>query len=160
MGSRFNNDDRGVMEDLSAAEIDRFYQHLPVLTAALRSPQLLVKLRLQVGEMLIVHNHRVLHGREAFVGYRNLVSQKTWANHAHPSSMDPLPTCLETINACLPFVLPIQNVISPSPPFHPHLHPPHKNGIDDGRRRWSCRWGPILRSLSLNHSCDWRHADA
>lgn len=61
------------MEDLSTEEIDEFYRHLPTLTSTMRSPDLVARLRLGLGDMLVVHNHRVMHGREAFLGYRNLV---------------------------------------------------------------------------------------
>lgn len=36
-------------------------------------PRLVLKLRLNVGDLAIINNHRVLHGRDAFNGYRNMV---------------------------------------------------------------------------------------
>ena len=54
-----------------------FYRHLPLLLDVLRRPELTFKTPLDVGDMVIVNHHRVMHGREEFLSYpgqpRNLV---------------------------------------------------------------------------------------
>eukprot|EP00040_Diaphanoeca_grandis_P015674 m.80283 g.80283 ORF g.80283 m.80283 type:complete len:504 (+) comp25298_c0_seq2:209-1720(+) len=70
---RYNNDDRSPLLHLSSHQIDLFYTHLPLLLEVLRDPQLMIEVQLDVGDMVIVDNHRVLHGRTAFSGAgRNL----------------------------------------------------------------------------------------
>lgn len=52
-------------------DVDLFYKHNRVLIAALKANEMRIKL--EVGDMLVLDNHRVLHGRTAFTGYRNLI---------------------------------------------------------------------------------------
>ena len=70
---RLNNYDRDSLVHLTADEVSQFYEHLPVLYEAFREPSLVLRHQLEVGQMVIIDNWRVLHGREAFSGFRNLV---------------------------------------------------------------------------------------
>lgn len=70
---RYNNYDRAPLADLPAEAVEEFYEHLPVLTAAMQRPENAIFLRLAVGTMLVINNRRVMHGRRAFQGHRNLV---------------------------------------------------------------------------------------
>ncbi|EDQ90764.1 uncharacterized protein MONBRDRAFT_23751 [Monosiga brevicollis MX1] len=71
---RFNPTDRAAMPQLTFDELEAYYHCLERLTALLASPKCLYHSeRLAVGEMAVINNHKVLHGREAFVGHRNLV---------------------------------------------------------------------------------------
>ena len=71
---RYNNDDRSVLHYLSAKDVAKFYDYVPLLLELLRDDQYVLRTRLQKGTMAIVNNHRVLHGRDSFVGTgRNLV---------------------------------------------------------------------------------------
>eukprot|EP00946_MAST-07B_sp_MAST-7B-sp1_P005247 g5247.t1 len=65
---RYNNDDRAVINHLSAESVDEFYRHLPLLLSLLRREDLTLRKRLSKGDWVIVNNHRVLHGRTAFSG--------------------------------------------------------------------------------------------
>ena len=69
---KFNNYDRAPLNSLTSKEIDQFYEHLPVLYNAFRDPKNILQHTLHVGQMVIIDNWRVLHGREEFQGYRNL----------------------------------------------------------------------------------------
>jgi trimethyllysine dioxygenase len=70
---RYNNDDRAVLDSLSMDQIRTFYECIPDLLRTTRDPHLGLKTKLRVGDMLVIDNNRVLHGRESFVGMRNLV---------------------------------------------------------------------------------------
>ena len=71
---RYNNDDRSAMHFLDSEEVEQFYQHVPLLLELLRDDKFVLKTRLKPGDIVIVNNHRVLHGRERFEGSgRNLV---------------------------------------------------------------------------------------
>lgn len=70
---RYNNDDRAALDNMSYEQIREFYTYIPDLLRTMRDPALGLKIKLNVGDMLVVQNQRVLHGREAFVGMRNLV---------------------------------------------------------------------------------------
>ena len=52
-------------------DVEQFYHHNKILIKLLKEHEFLIKL--QVGEMILLDNHRILHGRTAFQGYRNLV---------------------------------------------------------------------------------------
>jgi len=66
----YNNDDRAVLDHLDEVTVEKFYEYLPILLGLLRSrdPRWTIERRLQQGEMLIVRNARVLHGRREFKG--------------------------------------------------------------------------------------------
>jgi len=68
-----NNDDRGTIDHLPEREMAAFYRHLSALLSLSRSPEYSCFVQLGVGDMLIVENYRVMHGRRSFVGSRNLV---------------------------------------------------------------------------------------
>jgi trimethyllysine dioxygenase len=70
---RYNNDDRAPLTTLAPADVPLFYRHLHVLTRATRDPAMAAMVRLRPGDGLLVDNHRVLHGRHAFSGARNLL---------------------------------------------------------------------------------------
>ena len=65
---RYNNDDRAPLTHLSLDQVDLFYQHLPALLSAFRRPDLTVQVKLARGDMVVVDNHRVMHGRTPFHG--------------------------------------------------------------------------------------------
>ena len=52
--------------------MEQFYTYLPVLYERFRDEKYTLKHTLDVGEMVVIDNWRVLHGREEFEGYRNL----------------------------------------------------------------------------------------
>jgi len=68
---RYNEYDMAPLNYLSEHAIDEFYFHNEILHDTIRECENPIKLR--VGDMVIVDNHRVMHGRTAFQGYRNLV---------------------------------------------------------------------------------------
>ena len=69
---RFNNYDRAPIENLTTEEVEQFYTYLPILYERFRDEKYTLKHTLDVGEMVVIDNWRVLHGREEFEGYRNL----------------------------------------------------------------------------------------
>ncbi|KAJ3766772.1 Trimethyllysine dioxygenase [Lentinula raphanica] len=64
---RWNNYDRGVLPTVPA-----LYQSLAEFHSLLSSPRSQYTLQLQPGTVLIINNHRVLHGRTAFEGRRRM----------------------------------------------------------------------------------------
>jgi alpha-ketoglutarate-dependent taurine dioxygenase len=69
---RYNELDRAPFgPPLSYEDICDFYTHQAVLVRTLDS--LSISHRLEAGDTILVDNHRVLHGRHAFVGPRNLI---------------------------------------------------------------------------------------
>ena len=71
---RYNNDDRAPLTHLDPDTLSQFYDFLPLLLKQLRREDLIIKVDLKVGDMVVVDNHRVLHGRTAFRGSkRNLI---------------------------------------------------------------------------------------
>ena len=69
---KFNNYDRGPLNNLTFQEVREFYKLLPILYKAFRREDLMLKHTLKEGQMVIIDNWRVLHGREEFQGHRNL----------------------------------------------------------------------------------------
>jgi len=57
---------------LTEQEVEEFYTHLPTLLNLSRAPEHSCQVLLGLGDMLIVENRRVMHGRREFQGYRNL----------------------------------------------------------------------------------------
>jgi len=55
------------------ASLANYYKHTRYLNELIRSTRHSILTKLQVGDCLIVDNHRIMHGRTAFTGYRNLV---------------------------------------------------------------------------------------
>jgi hypothetical protein len=68
---RYNEYDLAPLDYLSDSDVDAFYFHNSVLVDVIKECE--QSLKLKVGEMMILDNHRVMHGRTAFKGYRNLV---------------------------------------------------------------------------------------
>lgn len=62
---RFNNWLRGTF-DLPAQDIEPMYQALQVMWREMRNPELYIRPRLEAGDMFILDNYRILHGRDAF----------------------------------------------------------------------------------------------
>ncbi|RLV98423.1 hypothetical protein DV515_00010728 [Chloebia gouldiae] len=69
---RYNNYDRAVFNTVPHDVVRRWYQAHRALTAELRRPSNELWVKLKPGKVLFVDNWRVLHGREAFTGYRQL----------------------------------------------------------------------------------------
>eukprot|EP00041_Stephanoeca_diplocostata_P031078 m.958556 g.958556 ORF g.958556 m.958556 type:complete len:565 (+) comp23881_c0_seq2:373-2067(+) len=65
---RYNSYDRGPMSHLDSATIAAFYEYFPTLVRVMRTPELMLHVRLGEGDMVIVDNHRVMHGRNSFHG--------------------------------------------------------------------------------------------
>nr|CCA26645.1 unnamed protein product [Albugo laibachii Nc14] len=63
---RFNDYDRAPQTHLSLAQLREFYRHHRTLLSLLRAPFFEKVIRLSVGNMVLVDNHRVLHARKAF----------------------------------------------------------------------------------------------
>jgi len=70
---RFNNSDRGVLSHLSPNQIQNFYEYWPLLSSLIHDEEAILKFRMSPGDVVIFDNHRVLHGRESFVGFRNML---------------------------------------------------------------------------------------
>nr|KAJ3411734.1 hypothetical protein HK105_002553 [Polyrhizophydium stewartii] len=70
---RFNNDDRSVIDHLSADDVRTFYAALREWTLLLRAKDNELWTQLLPGTAVMVDNWRVLHGRAEFSGFRRLV---------------------------------------------------------------------------------------
>ena len=68
---RYNETDRATFTASSFDDVADFYPHARVLEEVLESIQL--TLRLTPGDVILIDNHRVLHGRFAFTGRRVLI---------------------------------------------------------------------------------------
>ncbi|OQS03619.1 trimethyllysine dioxygenase [Thraustotheca clavata] len=68
---RLNDGDRSVLTHLSFEDTFAFYKHHKVLWQAINELEIVHKLH--EGDMMIVDNQRVLHGRHAFIGERALI---------------------------------------------------------------------------------------
>jgi len=73
VGVRLNNDDRACLDNLSTEDVERFYEHIPKLLRLSRDPEYACNIKLELGDMLILENRRIMHGRREFHGFRNLV---------------------------------------------------------------------------------------
>ena len=60
----FNNDDRGLQP--AAPDVGEYYDHLENLLAVVKQEDLQHQLRLEPGTVIMIDNHRVLHGRTSF----------------------------------------------------------------------------------------------
>ncbi|XP_032557931.1 trimethyllysine dioxygenase, mitochondrial isoform X2 [Chiroxiphia lanceolata] len=69
---RYNNYDRAVINTVPHDVVRRWYHAHRALTTELRRPENELWVKLKPGKALFVDNWRVLHGREAFTGYRQL----------------------------------------------------------------------------------------
>ncbi|SJX62422.1 related to trimethyllysine hydroxylase [Sporisorium reilianum f. sp. reilianum] len=75
---RYNNDDRSVLR-VDADDVEPFYDALRKWHHILTNPEGEYWVQLKPGTALIFDNHRVLHGRSAFVGNRRLCG--AYVNH-------------------------------------------------------------------------------
>nr|XP_044996601.1 trimethyllysine dioxygenase, mitochondrial isoform X1 [Jaculus jaculus] len=69
---RYNNYDRAVINTVPYDIVHRWYTAHRTLTTELRKPENELWVKLKPGKVLFIDNWRVLHGREAFTGYRQL----------------------------------------------------------------------------------------
>ncbi|XP_010219812.1 PREDICTED: trimethyllysine dioxygenase, mitochondrial-like [Tinamus guttatus] len=69
---RYNNYDRAVINTVPHDVVRRWYTAHRTLTTELRRPENELWVKLKPGKALFIDNWRVLHGREAFTGYRQL----------------------------------------------------------------------------------------
>ncbi|KAF8824903.1 hypothetical protein HHX47_DHR7000212 [Lentinula edodes] len=69
---RWNNDDRSVLSSISPSLVEEFYTALRTFHSLLTTPDSEFLIQLTPGTAVIVDNHRVLHGRTAFVGNRRM----------------------------------------------------------------------------------------
>ncbi|KAI4181700.1 MAG: hypothetical protein L6R41_006463 [Letrouitia leprolyta] len=69
---RWNNDDRVAMTGLETEEIERFYRAARKWVEILRRPESEYWVQLKPGLVLTFDNWRVLHGRSAFTGRREM----------------------------------------------------------------------------------------
>lgn len=71
---------------LSNAKLCDFYSHHAILSSAVASGNYTQSVKLSVGDMIVVNNHRVMHGRTAFSGFRNMlgcyVGADDWLSNA------------------------------------------------------------------------------
>ncbi|XP_068812797.1 trimethyllysine dioxygenase, mitochondrial isoform X4 [Struthio camelus] len=68
----YNNYDRAVINTVPYDVVHRWYTAHRTLTTELRRPENELWVKLKPGKALFIDNWRVLHGREAFTGYRQL----------------------------------------------------------------------------------------
>jgi trimethyllysine dioxygenase len=65
---RHNDYDRAPLTHLSFDDVQRFYEYHRELMTLMRDPTMETTVKLRVGEMIVVDNQRVMHGRNAFDG--------------------------------------------------------------------------------------------
>jgi trimethyllysine dioxygenase len=65
---RHNDYDRAPLTHLSFDQVDQFYRYHEELLRIMRDPKMEFRVKLQVGDMILVDNQRVMHGRDAFDG--------------------------------------------------------------------------------------------
>lgn len=68
---RHNDYDRAPLKHLTSSQVEQFYEYQKLLVEIMRTSE--HKVLLQPGQLIIVDNQRVLHGRYAFEGKRALV---------------------------------------------------------------------------------------
>eukprot|EP00924_Labyrinthula_sp_SR-Ha-C_P015076 augustus_masked-scaffold_9-processed-gene-7.14-mRNA-1 protein AED:0.04 eAED:0.06 QI:0/-1/0/1/-1/1/1/0/459 len=89
---RYNIYDLKVLDFISFEKINDFYKHNQIISQVMRDEKNLKRIRLEPGSMVIINNHRVCHGREAFSGHRNLVGcyvgLDDWMSKLRLASMD------------------------------------------------------------------------
>lgn len=69
---RFNLLDRAPFSSIPTAEVEQFYEDIRILASEISKPEGEMWIKLSPGLVLFIDNWRVLHGREAFSGYRKL----------------------------------------------------------------------------------------
>lgn len=73
---RYNSYDLDTVDYLPTELVPEYYKHTKIINEYIRSKDNVVLARLMPGEMVIVDNQRVCHGRTSFTGYRNMVVEK------------------------------------------------------------------------------------
>ncbi|CAO3664406.1 unnamed protein product [Umbelopsis ramanniana] len=69
---RYNNDDRSTLSNLTASQVDEFYDALRKWNEELTSDRNQYWESLEPGRVVVFDNWRVLHGRASFTGHRRL----------------------------------------------------------------------------------------
>jgi len=69
---RWNNDDRSVMSHLDPYLVEEWYDAIRTWNKLLTSPDSEYWVQLSPGTVVVINNHRVLHGRSAFDGRRRM----------------------------------------------------------------------------------------
>jgi trimethyllysine dioxygenase len=69
---RYNDYDRLTLSHLPSKQVEEFYEHHQHLARIITDPAMEYHHVLKPGMMAVVHNHRVMHGRNAFLGTRGL----------------------------------------------------------------------------------------
>ena len=62
---RYNNDDRAPLQGLPVSELDAFYRAHRTFNELIRDPRFEYRLQLTAGTVLLLDNHRLLHGRRS-----------------------------------------------------------------------------------------------
>jgi len=65
---RYNCYDLSPIDYLAEDEMESYYRHTEILNKYLRMKKYISFMKMNVGEMIIIDNHRVCHGRTAFTG--------------------------------------------------------------------------------------------
>ena len=82
----YNPYDLAPMTYLSDGDLEAFYRHHAALSSLTTSREFTFSIRLLPGEMMVVNNHRVLHGRTAFKGSRNMLGCYVGFDEWHSSA--------------------------------------------------------------------------
>ncbi|KAJ7650659.1 mitochondrial protein [Roridomyces roridus] len=69
---RWNNSDRSTMKNMDPYQVEEWYDAIRIWNKLLTSADSEYWVQLGPGTAVIVHNHRVLHGRSAFTGKRRM----------------------------------------------------------------------------------------
>ena len=80
---RFNDYDRSELTCLSYEHVAEFYRSHRVLTKLIRGGDFTLRVVLQPGVTAIINNMRVMHGRDAFSGTRELIGCYLGADELH-----------------------------------------------------------------------------
>lgn len=64
--------DRAPVAGIPQTEVGTFYKHLQLLVSLVRQKENIYKFNLRPGNVMIIDNWRLLHGRTSFVGKRVL----------------------------------------------------------------------------------------
>jgi trimethyllysine dioxygenase len=69
---RYNNSDRTVLNHFSRSEVENYYTALQQWQSLLSSSKFEYWFPLKPGTVVVIDNHRVLHGRASFTGHRRM----------------------------------------------------------------------------------------
>lgn len=83
---RYNIRDRAVLNTIPQSDVGLFYEAYKLLGEEINKQENQYWVKLQPGTLVIIDNWRVLHGRSAFTGARQLcscyISRRDWTNTA------------------------------------------------------------------------------